>query len=386
MPGSIKAFAQALLPHLQSVPASLDFEAMALGLFRLQFDRNPAYRRLCLADGVQPDHVPSWDAIPAVPTVAFKEMAMTSLPEADRTHWFLSSGTTRQESSRHYHHADSLSLYEAAATAWFTPHLMGGLAAPLPSRQRFHFLSLTPSPDQAPHSSLVHMIARVAPEHRAGPTRFLGTLASDGSWELDPSRCHDALREYDASANPVLVLGTAFHFVHWLEAGPPRGVPPSLPPGSRVMETGGYKGRSRVLDKAALHQAISELTGIPPSHIVSEYGMSELSSQAYDHAVPEPGQPDPGPPPNQRSLRFPPWVRIRVISPEHGREVAPGEIGRLRIWDLANVWSVMAIQTDDLAVRTADGFRLAGRAPAAPPRGCSLMVQPAPVPPPRGNR
>lgn len=386
MPGSLQAFAQALLPHLQSTPTGLDFEDLALALFQLQFEHNPAYRRLCLAEERRPDRVRSWDAIPAVPTAAFKEMDMTSLPAEDRTACFLSSGTTRQQSSRHYHHADSLDLYAAAATAWFTPHLIGGPPAPPPARRHFHFLSLTPPPDQAPHSSLVHMIARVAPEGRSGPTRFLGTSGPDGSWELDPARCHEALREHAASSDPVLLLGTAFHFVHWLEAPPPRTIPTPLPPGSRVMETGGYKGRSRILDKGSLHQAISGLTGIPTSHIVSEYGMSELSSQAYDHAVPESGNPNPGPPADQRTLRFPPWVRIRVVSPEHGREVDPGEVGRLRIWDLANVWSVMAIQTDDLAVRTPDGFRLVGRAPAAPHRGCSLMVNPAPAPLRQENR
>jgi hypothetical protein len=103
--------------------------------------------------------------------------------------------------------------------------------------------------------------------------------------------------------------------------------------------------------------------GVPRTHIVSEYGMSELSSQAYDRAA---GQGTPG------IFRFPPWARAAVISPETGEIVAEGETGLLRILDLANVGSVLAIQTEDLAVRRGEGFELLGRAAFAEARGCSL--------------
>jgi hypothetical protein len=95
--------------------------------------------------------------------------------------------------------------------------------------------------------------------------------------------------------------------------------------------------------------------------------MSELSSQAYDTT---PHQLERG-----RVFRFPPWARVQVISPETGREVPEGETGLLRIWDLANVWSVLAIQTEDMAVRRGNGFELVGRAVQAEPRGCSLMAR-----------
>ena len=73
-----------------------------------------------------------------------------------------------------------------------------------------------------------------------------------------------------------------------------------------------------------------------------------------------------------RLFRFPPWARVQIISPETGREVAEGETGLIRVFDLANVFSVMAIQTEDLGVRRGDGFELIGRAELAEPRGCSL--------------
>ena len=75
-----------------------------------------------------------------------------------------------------------------------------------------------------------------------------------------------------------------------------------------------------------------------------------------------------------RSFHFPPWARVQIISPETGREVAEGETGLIRIFDLANVFSVAAIQTEDLGIRRGDGFELVGRAQLAEPRGCSLMT------------
>jgi hypothetical protein len=76
----------------------------------------------------------------------------------------------------------------------------------------------------------------------------------------------------------------------------------------------------------------------------------------------------------QRVFHFPPWARVQIISPETGREVSEGETGLIRVYDLANVFSVMAIQTEDLGVRRGDGFELAGRASMAEARGCSLMA------------
>jgi hypothetical protein len=174
------------------------------------------------------------------------------------------------------------------------------------------------------------------------------------------------------SANPVLLLGTAFSFVHLLDYLAENDLRFQLPAGSRVMETGGYKNRSRAMPKAELHQLITERLGVPPSHIICEYGMSELSSQAYDSRIQNPESRI-----QNRVFQFPPWVRVQIISPETGYEVADGETGLIRVFDLANVFSVMAIQTEDLGIRRGNGFELLGRAQLAEPRGCSLMSQTA---------
>lgn len=138
------------------------------------------------------------------------------------------------------------------------------------------------------------------------------------------------------------------------------------------METGGYKNRSRTMTKTELHALTTERLGVPPSHIICEYGMSELSSQAY--AVTNDTKTTYHSSLVTHHFQFPPWCRSQIISPETGREVADGETGLIRVFDLANVFSVMAIQTEDLAIRRGDGFELLGRAQLAEPRGCSLMT------------
>ena len=133
------------------------------------------------------------------------------------------------------------------------------------------------------------------------------------------------------------------------------------------METGGYKGRSRALSRPGLHRLITQWLGVPATHIVSEYGMSELNSQAYDQVV---GRTAPD---TARCYRFPPWARAITVSAETGGEVREGATGLIRVVDLANVRSVLAVQTEDLGVRRADGFELVGRARRTEARGCSLM-------------
>jgi hypothetical protein len=135
------------------------------------------------------------------------------------------------------------------------------------------------------------------------------------------------------------------------------------------METGGYKGRSREVPKARLRAMITRLLGVPDPNIVAEYGMSELSSQAYDRVAADELQPS-------GFFAFPPWARARIISVETGAEVESGRRGLLRVFDLANIWSVMAVQTEDLAVGYPHGFDLLGRAERAAPRGCSLLPGP----------
>ncbi|MGA2853369.1 MAG: hypothetical protein ABSE90_04490 [Verrucomicrobiota bacterium] len=388
------------------------FDALALELFALQFENNAAYRKICRARGRTPQVVEHWTQIPAVPTEAFKELELSCIPPEERAAVFHSSGTTGQKPSRHFHNAESLAVYEASLWAWFETHLLwsaDSLSASCKEGTRGQsvrapLLILTPPPAQAPHSSLVHMFETVRrnlggasiPASRA---EFPGKLAADGSWILDldatlaviqrsgdsgerrnfpnargAALCRDA-------ATPQILLGTAFSFVYLLDYLVERDLRIGLPAGSRVMETGGYKNRSRSMPKSELHALLSERLGITPENIICEYGMSELSSQAYALGAPASrwrvsanAKELAGKMPALPGFHFPPWARVQIISPETGREVADGETGLIRVFDLANVFSVAAIQTEDFGIRRDEGFELIGRAQLAEPRGCSLMT------------
>jgi hypothetical protein len=339
------------------------FDDLAQQLFRLQFQHVAPYAAFAQTRSRTPETVKRWQEIPAVPTSAFKDQEWTSLAPAERTRVFLSSGTTTHRPSRHYHDSQSLALYEASALPWFQHHLQADRA----SAVRPLLIALTPDPAAAPHSSLVHMLETVRRAGFEADAAYTGALDTEGNWILNTDRLSECLLQATQNTRPVLLLGTAFGFVTLLDHLASRRRRWTLPPGSRVMETGGYKGRSRVLPKAALHQGIQQCLGIPSSHIVTEYGMTELSSQAYDHIA---GQPEA---PGSRLFRFPPWARAWIVSPETGQESAPGETGILHVVDLANVRSVAFLQTDDLAIRRHDGFEWVGRISDAEPRGCSLL-------------
>ena len=337
------------------------FENLALEIFNFQFHQNPAYRRLCESRNARPGLVTSWQQIPAVPAAAFKELELTCLSPADRTTIFHSSGTTGQQRSRHFHSKESLTVYEASLLPWFRRHLLREEEA---SDRTVDFFSLTPLARDVPHSSLAHMIDTATRSCGGPASRSFGSVNREGEWSVAANLLLDALT---AAQRPVLLLGTAFNFVHLLDALEARELTLKLPEGSRVLETGGYKGRSRELPKAALHAELACRLGLPATAILCEYGMSELSSQAYDLAVDARD-------PLDRLFRFPPWCRFQIIDPETGQTAREGSPGLLRILDLANVASVIAVQTEDLAIQRGDGFELIGRAAKAEARGCSLMT------------
>lgn len=345
------------------LPAEAEFDALALDLFALQFEHNTPYRRFCQARQAVPGRVPHWSAIPAVPAAAFKEGELSCLPAGERSAAFHSSGTIGQQPSKHFHNAASLAVYEASLLRWFNAHCQ------LPPGGR-ELAILTPPPARVPHSSLAHMFETLRRDAGAGESAFVGRLAADGAWDLDLDAALRLLRAASAGNRPLLLLGTAFSFVRLLDELAGQDLRFAMPAGSCALETGGYKNRSRALPKATLHEIISRRLGISTARILCEYGMSELSSQAYDCVI----APSRLTPHVSRPFRFPPWARAQIISPETGREVGEGETGLIRVFDLANVSSVMAIQTEDLGVRRGAGFDLLGRAVMAEPRGCSLAA------------
>jgi hypothetical protein len=356
----------------QSVPYTeleAEFNRLAEALFRLHRDAVPIYGEFC--DQRKINAIEDWREIPALPTTAFKEYEVTSLPPSERTHVFHSSGTTQDRPSRHFHNAESLAIYEESLRPWFRRHFLNPQSAIAPRAApptvvpfcNPQLIILTPPPAAAPHSSLAYMFDTVRAEFDGAI--FTGRVDGDGAWALDLEQTMTALLGAQSGGRPVALLGTAFSFVYILDHCRATKTRLRLAAGSRALETGGYKGRGRAVSKLELRQMITRWLGIPESHILAEYGMSELSSQAYDRVLPE----------VVGGFRFPPWARAQIISPETGREAKEGETGMVRVVDLANVRSALAVQTEDLAVRRGEGFDLTGRAARAAARGCSLLPQ-----------
>ena len=337
-----------------------EFDRLARRVFEYQFRHNPPYAAYCRRRGRAPDAVTHWTEIPAVPTAAFKEVKLASGDASRAEAVFRTSGTTLGAERRGEHHILDLSVYHASLLPNFAAYL-------LPEGSEMPMLSLVPPAAQMVDSSLAHMIALVV--DRLGSPQS-GYFASVGGG-IDDEGLSQALRRFEEEGTPVCLLGTAFSFVHWTDRLRERGERFRLPPGSRLMDTGGFKGKSREVPEEELRATYEELLGIPADHCVNEYGMTELCSQFYDTVLRDRVR---GVPPRPRRKVPPPWVRTLVVDAETLEPVPKGEVGILRHIDLANLGSVIAVQTEDLGREVDEGFVVLGRAAGAPPRGCSIAM------------
>lgn len=319
-------------------------EQLALEVFHWQRARNVTYARIAEAalDGADPATL---DEIPAVPTDVFKHARVACFePERDlRT--FLTSGTTQER--RGAHPFDDLSLYTRAALTtaqrWLLP------------AARYRLVLLCADEREAPESSLSFMLARFA-DHWG-----------DGAFCVSEGRLDHALAlaRLDAARRdhvPVALLGASYGFVHLVDAMGDARV--ELPAGSVVMPTGGFKGRSREVDPDAFHALLGARFGVTRAQIVGEYGMTELSSQAYETST-------------AGTYQAPPWMHVSAVDPATLRPLPKGSVGLVRVVDLANLGSAVAIQTSDLGRVTDAGFEVHGRAPGATPRGCARALDAA---------
>lgn len=333
-----------------------DFESLAYQLFRYQFENNQPYRRLCLEQGITPDNLQRWQDIPAVPTLAFKYFDLVCEPKEQAEAIFYSSGTTSGPERRSRHYLFNLRLYEASVCYSFQRYL-------LPLGERLPMYILMPPPEEIPHSSLARMFGIVK--------SAFGSAGSDYFLSSEGNPLFEALSTRLQSAEePVMLLGPSFSFVHFLDYCEENQLSFRLPPGSRLMDTGGYKGRSREVPREELLRKYHQVLGIPPEFCVNEYGMCELTSQYYENHLRSLLIQQEAP----RCWEGPPWLRSFVVHPETGRFLPKGEVGLLRHFDLGNRGSVIAVQTEDLGYTTDQGIVLIGRVPSLEPRGCSLLV------------
>ena len=293
---------------------------------------------------------------PALPTDVFRFRRIAAHPESEDRRVFQSSGTTSSDRSIHAYR--TLGLYDQAARA-AARHML------FPDVDRIALVVLAPHEEESPDSSLAYML-----------TRFASWFGSGCTWvwkrgTLDLGALEDRLRVAEGAGTPVALLGTSFAFVHAEDLLGDRRF--ALPARSRIMHTGGYKGRSREVEPDALLDLLQARYGIERSAIVNEYGATELTSQMYETTLRDGLHRQQRP----RRLWVPPWVRAAPVDPDTLEPVEGDAVGILRIDDTANLDSVCCIQTADLARRVGDGLVVLGRAPGATPRGCSLAAEQA---------
>ena len=331
-----------------------EFDDLALSAFKVQFQQNPVYRRFCEGKNAVPTTVTSWQNVPMVPTTAFRYLDLVTGDHSSVQMVFRTSGTTSTTLAPGRHLVSRPSLYHASLLSNFRKHLM-------PDIEKIKFVSLIPSPDELPHSSLSYMV-NAAAETMSSEVHWL----VDGEGVLNSTGLISVLDDAALGGEEVLLLGTAFAFVHWLDELAGKELR-RLPPGSRIMETGGFKARTRDITKEQLYRSLSTTVGLEPNRIVNEYGMTELLSQLYESHLTQPNELQAGHTP-------PPWLRVRALNPTTLEPVAENELGILAFFDLANLGSVCHVLTEDVG-RVIDGkVHLEGRFPGAEPRGCSRAM------------
>ncbi len=333
------------------------FERLALDVFAYQYGANEPYRRYCDRLGRTPDDVRSWMDVPAIPTSAFAQLRLACFPPDCAGLTFVSSGTTRATRSRH--ELEDTALYDASLLAHFRQRV-------LPDADAMQLVALAPSFDDAPHSSLAYMLSKIS--------RVFGTAGDRFYLRDDKLDFEGAAAALSGAGMPVLVAGTAFGFVHFFDRCAAAGLRFTLPRGSRVVETGGFKGRSREVARDELYDWFEHVLGVPRELCVSEYGMCELGSQWYDANLEDHVQ---GRTPRLHLKVGPHWARTLIVDRVTAAPRFDDEPGLLQLFDLSNRGSVASVLTGDLARHANGGFELLGRAPGEPPKGCSIAVDAA---------
>ena len=313
-----------------SISSDAEFEVAALELFRRQAEQCPPYREYISLLGVNPAEVNRVEDIPFMPIEFFKWRDVycgESKPEKV----FTSSNTGGTIASRHM--MQSLALYERAFTRAFE-QFYG-------ATEGWSIYGLLPNYLQREGSSLVYMVDRL--------------IARCGSGGFYLDEYEKLIADMAADAKPKILLGVSYALWDLAEQYAPK------LENTIVMETGGMKGQREELPKSEFHKILTEAFGVEKIH--SEYGMAELTSQAYSSG--------------DGVFRAPAWMRVVVRDVNNPLKMLPaGSRGAVSIIDLANISSCAFIATQDVGRTFADGtFMIEGRLSGADIRGCNLLVQ-----------
>ncbi|WP_076546364.1 LuxE/PaaK family acyltransferase [Maribacter ulvicola] len=311
-----------------------EFLTQALRIFKFQYNNNPVYQAFCSYLNVAPSTVHTLEQIPFLPIEFFKSknvLSTTNNPEIT----FTSSGTTGSETSKHF--VTDLSLYEQSYLKAFK-YFYGDI-------KDYCVLALLPSYLERTGSSLIYMADDLIKK---------SNHPKSGFFLNEYEQLHLLLRELQKTDTKILIIGVSFALLEFTEQ-----YQMSLH-NTIIMETGGMKGRRKEIVRQELHELLSMGFGV--KHIHSEYGMTELLSQAYSKG--------------NGIFDCPDWMKILVRDTEDPLSyLNNGKSGGINVIDLANINSCSFIATQDLGKINPNGtFEIIGRFDNSDIRGCNLMV------------
>lgn len=317
-----------------SIKSQSEFQELALQVFKFQFENNRVYRSFCDLLYRHPSEVKVIEDIPFLPIEFFKSRKIVSSLDKVQT-TFTSSGTTSSSTSKH--HVTNLDIYTQSFTIGFE-QFYGKI-------EDYVILGLLPSYLERKGSSLIHMVdAMIKTSKHPESGFYLNNI----------SELKNTLETLNSQGQKTILIGVSFAMLDLIET-----YQFNLK-NTIIMETGGMKGRRKELIRSELHDILKSGFGIENIH--SEYGMTELLSQAYSkgHGI----------------FNCPPWMKVITRDPEDALSIQDtGKTGGINIIDLANINSCAFIASQDLGRTKGDGsFEVIGRFDNSDIRGCNLMV------------
>jgi hypothetical protein len=310
-----------------------NFTGLAVELFHYQYKQNTVYKDWCDCLDIDIDGILSIPKIPFLPISFFKTHKVLTGNETYEL-FFESSGTTQTSKSRHY--IKDVAIYTESFTRAFELFYS--------DIKDWCIIGLLPSYLQQQHSSLINMVDELI--KRSGH-------AESGFYLNEVEKLYQVLLRLEQHQQKTLLISVTYALLDFAEQYPTQLA------STIIMETGGMKGRRKEITRNEVHHLLKQQLGVPQIH--SEYGMSELLSQAYAKA--------------DGIFSCPPWMKVLVRDEDDPLLVKTKGKGALNIIDLANVNSCAFIATDDVGEVFEDGsFSVAGRLDGSDIRGCSLMV------------
>lgn len=325
---------QVLEKRIFSITDSRSFNELAIDIFHFQYRNNIVYRQFTDLIGVYPTTVQHYTEIPFIPIEFFKDQMIVS-GEFNAEAIFSSSGTTGLNSSKHF--IKSLDLYEKSFVTNFTQQFG--------TPKDYILLALLPSYLEREGSSLVYMVERLI------------SLTQDpfsGFYLDDVDKLALVLNDLKKTTKKVILIGVSYALLD-LSADFPMVFPELI-----LMETGGMKGRRKELLRTEMHDILKAAFGM--ANVFSEYGMTELLSQAYAH--------------EDGIFKTPLWMKVLIRDMNDPLTLLKnGKTGGMNIIDLANLYSCSFIATKDLGKKiNDDSFEMLGRFDDSDVRGCNLMI------------